>query len=88
MAKIVQYTCDFPGCTQVRTPTNHWFQIISPSNFRKSFIIEAFDPNSIHHHEPDRDFATIFCMCSEAHVIQFISAHLAELQVEPPCMGE
>ena len=74
MAKTIQFTCDFPGCTQVRGPSNHWFHVIPPG-ITDGFVIRALDI--------EYECSCALCMCSEAHVIQYISSHLADLHKEP-----
>lgn len=76
MAREVVYKCDIPGCTSVRTPTNHWFaaqfsQSTNPYD-RQYFNIMAFTDDI-------RDWGSLILLCGEACVHKFISQNLAAL---------
>lgn len=76
MAKVTQYTCDFPGCTAVRTESNHWFLVTVDK------LGETPDSCILIHPFSEDIYNTIYTrltMCSEAHVIQYISSALSKL---------
>ena len=75
MPKITNYTCDFPGCNNVRGEANHWFLglVQEAKNHGIPYIsIMPLTP-SLNLYKYD------VILCSEAHVIQWVSSQIGAL---------
>lgn len=82
MPKIIQYKCDFPGCEQVRTESNHWFvaEVFPATKKFETGQIRIY-PFKVEFLEidPGKMSEGFILLCGEAHVQQFVSSNLHKL---------
>ena len=79
MARLTQYTCDTPGCAQVRTPSNHWFivkcKIATDASEESSLSVMSFDEDE--YDDWNGSLVDTKCFCGETHALQYIASQLA-----------